>query len=270
VKPLVLTLRQRPDQRLDLSRLVPHLLAGKTISDIERTALNTTRHPVYVGDAFRLRPGDSQHIRIVGSCDRIDRVGCEMTEGDIVVEGDVGVQAGRLMSGGRLVISGSAGPSAASAMTGGYLDIAGSAGDRLGGPLAGEIAGMRGGIVMVRGDAGDRAGDRMRRGTIVVDGKAGSHAGSRMLAGTLIVRGAVGTLPGYLMRRGTIVLGDARTLTSPTFVDCGIHDLIAMRLLVRFVGAYNKHAASILRGPLRRFAGDTAVLGKGEILCPAR
>jgi formylmethanofuran dehydrogenase subunit C len=269
VRPLVLTQRARPDQRLDLSPLVPHLLAGKSVSEIERTALNTARSPVRIGDVFRLRPGDTEQIRIVGTCDRIDRVGHEMASGEIVVDGDVGIQAGRLMSGGRLVISGDAGPWAASGMTGGYLEIAGSAGDRLGGPLAGEIAGMRGGIVVVRGDAGERAGDRMRRGTMLVEGKAGGQAGSRMLAGTLIVRRTAGALPGYLMRRGTIVLGEAATSMSPTFVDCGTHDLIAMRLLARFVGPYNKQVASILRGPLQRFAGDMAVLGKGEILCPA-
>jgi formylmethanofuran dehydrogenase subunit C len=153
-------------------------------------------------------------------------------------------------------------------MTAGYLEIAGAAGDRLGGPLPGEVAGMRGGVVVVRGAAGDRAGDRMRRGSIIVEGSAGSHAGSRMLAGTLIVRRTAGPMPGYLMRRGTIVLGGAGALISPTFVDCGTHDLIALRLLARFVQVYSKRAASVIGGPLRRLAGDMAVLGKGEIFCP--
>src|SRR5262249_37084354 len=141
-------------------------------------------------------------------------------------------------------------------------------GDRLGGPLAGETAGMRGGVVLVCGDIGDRAGDRMRRGTIIVEGKAGSHAGSRMLAGTLIVGRTAGPMPGYLMRRRTILLGDGGSDMSPTFVDCGIHDLTAMRLLSRFVQVYSRGTASTLQRPLRRFAGDMAVLGKGEIFCP--
>jgi formylmethanofuran dehydrogenase subunit C len=268
VRPLVLSLRQRPDQRLDLSPLVPHLLAGQATFEIERTAVNTTRHRLAVGDVFRVRAGDSQNVRIEGACDRLDLVGHGMTGGEIIVDGDVGIQTGRLMSGGRLIVRGNSGPWAASGMTAGYLEIGGAAGDRLGGPLAGEIAGMRGGVVMVRGAVGDRAGDRMRRGTIIVDGKAGGHAGSRMLAGTLIVRGAAGPMPGYLMRRGTIVLGTAGTAMSPTFVDCGTHDLIAMRLLARFVQVYTKDVASILGGPLRRLAGDMAVLGKGEIFCP--
>jgi formylmethanofuran dehydrogenase subunit C len=128
---------------------------------------------------------------------------------------------------------------------------------------------MRGGVGWVGGDAGERAGDRLRRGTIIIQGGAGPYAGSRMLAGTLIVRRATGALPGYLMRRGTIICGVSDTVVSPTFVDCGIHHLIAMRLLAAFVRSYNKQVAAILDRPLRRFAGDMAALGKGEIFLPA-
>ena len=170
------------------------------------------------------------------------------------------------MAGGRLTSRGNAGPWAASGMKGGVIEIAGTADDRLGGPLAGEIAGMRGGVVVVRGDAGERAGDRMRRGTIIIEGEAGAYAGSRMIAGTLIVRAQAGPLPGYLMKRGTIVLGAGCSAISPTFVDCGQHHLLGMRLLA---GSYRSPTANgprrLLRRPLQRFAGDMAVLGKGEI-----
>jgi formylmethanofuran dehydrogenase subunit C len=265
VKPLVLTLRERPAQRLDLSPLLPHLLAGNTAAAIERIELQTTRARVTVGDAFRLRAGDAQHIRIEGACDRLDRIGEGLTGGAILVDGDAGMRAGRLMAGGRLTIRGNAGPWAASRMTGGAIEIAGNVGERLGGPLAGETAGMRGGIVVVRGDAGERAGDRMRRGTILVEGGAGRYAGCRMIAGTLVIRRQAGPLPGYLMRRGTIVLGQGGDELSPTFVDCGVHDLVALRLMGAFVAAHSAKLAPLLRRPLRRFAGDMAVLGKGEI-----
>jgi formylmethanofuran dehydrogenase subunit C len=150
-------------------------------------------------------------------------------------------------------------------MMGGVIEIAGAAGDRVGGPLAGEMAGMRGGIVIVRKDAGDRVGDRMRRGTIVVEGRAGSHAGCRMIAGTLLVRRRAGAFPGYLMRRGTIVLGGGADKLSPSFVDCGAHDLVAMKLMAGFLAGRGVGVVSALRRPLRRFAGDMAVMGKGEI-----
>lgn len=267
MKPLVLSLRQRPDQRLDLSALVPNRLAGRSVAEIERIDLATSRHRVDVGEVFRVRAGSPEQIRFEGACERLDLIGHGMTGGEIIVEGDVGAKAGRLMGGGRLVIQGDAGPWAASGMQAGHLEIAGSVGDRLGGPLAGEVAGMRGGLVLVGGNAGERAGDCLRRGTIIIQGGAGPYAGSRMLAGTLIVRRATGALPGYLMRRGTIVCGAPETVLAPTFVDCGIHHLIAMRLLAAFIRSYNKQIASILDRPLRRFAGDMAALGKGEIFC---
>jgi formylmethanofuran dehydrogenase subunit C len=265
VNPLVFILRERPNQRLDLSPLVPHLLAGKTASQIEHIALQTTRRSVVVGEIFSVRMGTPEQIRIEGACDRLDHVGQSMTGGEIFVEGDVGAEAGRLMTGGLLTVSGKTGPWAASGMKGGVLEIHGEAGDRLGGPLAGEMAGMRGGVVVVRGRAGDRVGDRMRRGTIVIEGNTGAYVGSRMIAGTLMVVRKAGPLPGFLMKRGTIVLGEGSSEMSPTFLDCGQHLLLAMKLWSEFIDPYSKRAASLLKRPLRRLAGDTAVLGKGEI-----
>lgn len=265
MRPLVLTLKERPPERLDLSGLLPHLLAEKTAAEIARIGVETTRKPLTVGDVFRVRMGDVRHIRIEGSCDRLDWIGHGMTSGEIVVEGDAGSQAGRLMTGGRLTIIGNAGPWAGSGMRGGEIEIRESAGERLGGPLPGETAGMGGGTLIVRGDAGRRAADRMRRGTIVIEGGADAAAGSRMIAGTLIVGGPAGPLPGYLMRRGTIVLGASAEELSPTFVDCGMHELTALRLMAAFVARYSARTARLLQRPLRRLAGDMAVLGKGEI-----
>jgi formylmethanofuran dehydrogenase subunit C len=266
MKPLTLTLRQRPDQRLDLSPLVPHLMSGRSAAEIERIELQTTRSRVNVGDVFRLRAGEPGRIRIEGSCDRLDRIGHAMTEGEIFVDGHVGTQAGRLMAGGSLTITGNTGPWAASGMKGGLLEIRGGTGAFLAAPLAGEMAGMRGGLVIVRGRAGERAGDRMRRGTIVIEGEAGAYAGSRMIAGSLIVGKKAGPLPGYLMKRGSIVLGAGCEALSPTFVDCGHHELLVMRLWAGILHPHSKRVATLLRRPLQRLAGDMAVLGKGEIL----
>jgi formylmethanofuran dehydrogenase subunit C len=266
VKPLTFTLRHPPEQRLDLSPLVPDVLSGKTAAQIEGIELQTTRVRVTVGDVFRMQMGDPAQIRIAGSSERFDRVGQAMTGGEVSVDGDVGVQAGRLMAGGRLTIRGNTGPWAASGMKGGLIEIHGATDGCLGGPLAGETAGMRGGIVVVRGRAGDRAGDRMRRGTIIIEGEAGAYAGGRMIAGTLIVRRKAGSLPGFLMKRGSIVLGGGCAAMSPTFVDCGHHELLAMRLWAELVHPHSEAVASLLRRPLQRFAGDMAVLGKGEIL----
>ena len=166
MRPLTLTLRAQPDQRLDLSPLVPHRLARQGATEIELTELQTTRPRVQVGDVVRVTFGKVENIRIEDACDRLDLIGHAMTAGQILVEGTVGNQVGRLMSGGRLTVKGSVGLLAASGIRGGQIEITGTAGDWLGGPLPGEMAGMRRGLVIVRGNSGDRVGDRMRRGRI--------------------------------------------------------------------------------------------------------
>lgn len=266
---LVFSLRDAPPQRLDLAPLTPDRLVGLSESKIAGIELQTTRERLCAGDVFKIRIGDATQIRFEGGSERFDRIGAGMSQGEISIDGDVGIQGGRLMRGGRLAIAGNAGPWAASGMKGGTLAISGHAGERLGGPLSGETVGMRGGVVIVRGDAGARAGDRMRRGMIIVEGNAGIYAGSRMIAGTLIVRGRTGRLPGYLMRRGTIVTLDGSDALSPTFADSGVHEFVANVLMASYVQAYSPEIAVMLRRPWRRLLGDMAVIGKGEIFYPA-
>ncbi len=265
---LLFTLRDTPAQRLDLAPLTPERLAGMSERDIGKIELQTTRVRVCVGDVFALRMGDTEQVQFDGGSERFDRVGHGMSHGTLHVDGDVGIEAGRTMRGGKLTIGGNAGPFAGSGMKGGTLEIAGNAGEQLGGPRAGEMAGMRGGVIVVRGNVGARVGDRMRRGAIIVEGEAGAYAGSRMIAGSLIVGGRAGALPGYLMARGTLVLVDGCAGLSPTFADCGVHDLVANTLMASFIQPHSTELAARMRQPWQRLTGDLAALGKGEIFYP--
>lgn len=262
------TLRMPPEQRLDLSPLTPDRLAGLDAKAIQRIALNTTRAPLCVADVFRVRGGDPACVVIEGGSSRFDNLAQGMSGGEVLLDGDAGLCAGRSMAGGRLEIRGNVGPWAASGLRGGQVQVLGDAGERLGGPLAGERTGMSGGIVVVAGNAGERAADRLRRGLIVIEGDAGASPGSRMIAGTVIVCGDAGSLPGYLMRRGTLVLAQIPEPLSPTFVAVGGHDLLFFRLLARVLQPLSRRAARLLADRAQRFAGDMSVLGKGEILIP--
>jgi formylmethanofuran dehydrogenase subunit C len=264
------TLRTAPDQRVDLSPLTPDRLSGLAPPAIERIALNTTRAALCVADLFRVRARDPARVLIEGGSARFDGVGAGMSGGEVLLDGEAGLYAGRAMQGGRLEIRGNAGDWAASGLRGGELEIVGDAGERLGGPLPGEREGMAGGTVIVRGSVGARAGDRLRRGLVVIEGDAGASPASRMLAGTLIVCGKAGALAGYLMRRGTLILAEPPESLPPTFVAAGGGDLVFVRLLARMLEPDSRRAAQLLAGRMRRFAGDTAVLGKGEILLPER
>ncbi|HZM07765.1 MAG TPA: formylmethanofuran dehydrogenase subunit C, partial [Methylocella sp.] len=131
MKPLVLTLKQEPGQRLDLAPLVPHLLEGKSAKDIAEIELQTTREKVTAGDIFKIRSGGTEAIHFEGGSVRFDNVGRGLKSGEIFIEGDCGKCVGREMSGGNLVVNGDSGPFAGSAMCGGRLEIAGDTGNFL-------------------------------------------------------------------------------------------------------------------------------------------
>jgi formylmethanofuran dehydrogenase subunit C len=64
-----------------------------------------------------------------------------------------------------------------------------------------------------------------------------------------------------------IVRGGAESI-SPTFVDTGVHELVALRLIARWLIEEGVEGGALAAARLRRLAGDTAVLGKGEIFVP--
>lgn len=266
---LSFTLRQPLTGAVDLSGLIPSKLAALLAGEIERVALGEGPDALRAGDVFDISgtPGDT--IAISGDSPFLDYIGAGLDAGSIVVEGRAGNYAGRLMKGGRLEIRGDAGAYLASCASGGIVHVKGSAGDFLGGTRPGDRFGMVGGTVVVEGNVGDRAGERMRRGTVVTRGKFGVAAGSRMVGGTLWTDAGFGPRPGPMLRRGTLI-GPSVDELLPTFADCGKHDLVVLRILGRYIAeALGPLAPKPLPGLVRRFAGDLATIGKGEILLTA-
>ena len=263
-----LTLRARPPMRLSLRGFIPERLAGLSASAVAGEALpQGNRHGV-LGDWFRveLSKGAEDRLVISGADERLDDIGAGMSRGELVVEGNAGARVGLQMSGGRILIRGSVGVGAGTAMFGGELRITGEAGDYIGTALPGDRHGMRDGVVIVGGAAGAGVGDRMRRGLIAIMGHVGPYCGARMEAGTIVVGGKVGPNAGAAMRRGTIVAPEGPRSLWPGFADCGVHDLTVLRLLAH---ALVKHRVTELAdrlGALRRWQGDLAVGGRGEIL----
>ena len=268
MKPITFTLRNKPDQRLNLAGLTPERLTGLSETDIAALPINTTKETRTVGDVFKIGYGEVSEIRISASDGaRLDNIGHNLTQGQIIVEGGAGAYAGLAMSGGDLRITGNTGPFAGSGMSGGFIRIKGDTGDHLGAARTGEMRGMTGGTIIVTGRAGARAGDRARRGLIVIGGDAGDYAGSRMIAGTVAIFGNCGVMPGYLMRRGSIILAGDATAWTPTFIDSGRVELTYLRLLaVSLRQELPAVQLSIFKQPVRRLSGDLATIGKGEIL----
>jgi formylmethanofuran dehydrogenase subunit C len=204
--------------------------------------------PVAVGEMFELKGEPNGHIRFTGDLTMADRLGAGMTEGDVIVENNLGNEAGLAMAGGTLLIEGDVGTRAGAA------------------PL-GFKRGMTGGELIVRGSAGPGAGATMRRGLLVVGKKAGDQTGIGMIAGTVVVFGAAGADSGLWSKRGTVVaLG--RITPPPTYMYACTYQPVHLRLLLTRLNV--RYGLPVrprhLKGFYRRYSGDMAELGKGEIL----
>ncbi|MFA6139355.1 MAG: formylmethanofuran dehydrogenase subunit C [Hyphomicrobium sp.] len=263
---LTFRLNAAPAERLDLSHLTPKRLSSTPLAEVLKFNVGSTKSALTVGDVFAVsgRPGDT--VRIESGSARLDHVGADLDHGTIIVDGDVGVAAGRNMRGGRLEIKGDAGALLGSGISGGQIIVKGSAAGQVGGLSPGDKFGMTGGLIAIDGQAGDRAGDRMRRGTIFIRGKCGAFAGSRMVGGTIWTELGFGADPGLLLRRGTLI-GPSVEQMLPTFADSGKHDLVILRILSRYMReVLGAQAPRPLSGNVRKYAGDLATIGKGEIL----
>jgi len=264
---LTLTLRAAPADDIDVSRLSPDHLRGRTPDDIRAMTVDIVGGGLRFGELFDVAGDDADHIHVQGACARLLRIGAAMTTGSITVEGDAGPYAGAGMRGGALTIEGSAGAFLATGMRDGHVEVRGDAGPCAGAAIAGERAGMRGGVVVIRGNAGERAGERMRRGQLLIAGDAGDFCGARMWAGTIIVLGRTGSEPGLRMRRGSLLVR-RNAAVPPTFNDSGTHALGVLRLLGKSLRDAGDGLATFAPpgDRVRRYVGDRACDGLGEIL----
>lgn len=262
---LTFTLKTVLQQSVDCSALTPDNLAGKAVTEVAAIQLGKGRNPLLAGDIFDINGTDTQHIVFRNSSDKLNYIGANMTSGSITVEGDAGAYIGFGLKDGEIHCKGNAAAFAACSMRGGLLLIDGNTGDFLGAGTEGSRKGMLGGTVIVKGNVGDRAGDQMRRGLILVEGNAGDYCGSRMIAGTIGVLGSTGAYSGFNMHRGTLLLKKQPQLHA-TMQDCGMHTLPFLNLLFKSFSNYDTAFNSMCSQRVRRFVGDTAWNGNGEIL----
>lgn len=264
---LTFTLIAPPAQRVDMSPLVCQNLEGLDLDTIAAIELQCGKRKLRVDQLFYINGSNTQDILIADSTDKLDFIGKELNGGSISVQGNAGAYLGMQMKAGTINVSGDAGLYAACEMKNGLIQIEGDAGDFLGGALPGNRQGMKGGTVLVKGNVGQRAGDHMRRGQILIEGNAGDYCGSRMVAGTIAVMGTVGRYAGYAMRRGTLLLWNQPQL-SATFNDCGSHTLAFLPMFFASFKSLNSKFAdtSAAFNRVRRYGGDMAETGRGEIL----
>jgi formylmethanofuran dehydrogenase subunit C len=249
VSGLVARLKTRLQQRADMSEVLAEPWTTLPPREMAERAIYLEKDGrTSLGDLFQIEGQPNGSIVFTGELDMADRLGAGLQGGEVLVKGNVGSEAGLAMSGG-------------------ILDIDGDAGPRVGAASLGFKRGMLGGELIVRGSAGSEAGVAMRRGLLVIGRTAGNQTGRGMIAGTVVVLGAAGADTGLWSKRGSIVaLG---TITPPeTYAYACTYQPVHLRvMLTRLQSKYHlpiqrKH----LTGLYRRYSGDMAELGKGEIL----
>jgi formylmethanofuran dehydrogenase subunit C len=242
-------LRSPLGQRVDLSQILIGDWITLPLIDLARRPVELERDGlVPLGDLFDLSGSPAGAIRFNGDLTQVDRLGAGLAQGAVIVESDLGNEAGL-------------------AMTGGSLDIAGSVGTRAGAAAPGYKRGMSGGELIVRGSAGAETGASMRRGLVVVGGRAGERTGLGMIAGNVIVFGAAARDAGLWSKRGSVVaLGEITPPATYTYA-CTYHPIHLRVMLLRLQTKYGLRVSKKqLSGLYRRYSGDLAELGKGEIL----
>lgn len=261
-----LRLREPPNLPLDLSPLSPERVCGACEVEIATIPLRYGNRPVPVGELFTIHPGPGTEGTLVleGTNRLCDRIGAGLVHGTIRVAGDTGVEVGLGMRGGRIEVDGAVGALAAAEASGGFLFVRGDAGERLAGALPGS-GGAAGVTVLVEGRAGPMAGEAMRRGLVILLGGCGDRVGFGLRGGTMLVRGPCGARPSAAMRRGSLLLLEGAVEAGPTFADAGVHELLWLAVLRRYLTGLGLPDLLPLR-PVRRLVGDLADLGKGELL----
>ena len=243
-----LVLRAGSGVRVDFGGVTPDRCASLTERQIAGLTITVSGRATAVGDLFDVHGGEASRLEIDGDLSLVDHVGAGMMGGELVVRGPVGDDAGVAMSGG-------------------VLRVHANAGHRLGGGLPGASKGMTGGEIVVDGNAGDDAAARIRRGLVVVGGSTGASAGRAMIAGTLVVFGVVGDHPAQGNKRGSLIaLRDIQVPSSYRYA-CTYEPPFVRLLLTHLARRYGLPVETrALDGLYRRFCGDAAGPGKGEIL----
>lgn len=268
---MILRWLNRTELPVEMEGLTPGALLGLTPEAVARSAVRVGNQDAELADLFSVHPDGDAVLSLEGDLRHVRGIGRGMEGGTLVVRGRSGPHLGAGMSGGTIEVHGDADDWAGAAMRGGVLRIRGAAGRFLGAAYPGARLGMREGVILVDGDAGAEAGRKMRRGLIAVGGSAGEGFGRGLVAGSLFAFGPLGRFAGAGMKRGTIAaLGAEPPEVLPSFAATGCYQFPFLAVYLRRLAAWGfRVPADVFSAPVRRYNGDLADGGRGEILVRA-
>jgi formylmethanofuran dehydrogenase subunit C len=262
----ILTPKERPHVPLEAEVLTPDVLAGRSHDEVCVLPVVLGKKQYRLDDFFEIEGAGSEELEIRGDVGRVKWIGRGMTRGHIAIDGNAGMHLGASMKGGTIEVTGNASDWIGAEMRGGMIHIHGEAGGQIGAAYRGSLAGMSGGMILVEGSAGIEVGMRMKRGLIAVRGKVRDFAGLQMKGGTIVLMSGAELRTGAWMIRGTIISLVPIHLM-PTFSNACAYNPVFVRLYAKdleSVGFAIPYQAGV--GTYRRYTGDSAVPGKGEIL----
>ncbi|MEM2102762.1 MAG: formylmethanofuran dehydrogenase subunit C [Candidatus Bathyarchaeia archaeon] len=235
----------------------PDTFASKTIDEIKMLEAMEGNKKCTLGELFEItgESGESPKetsIKIIGDVRKVKRIGETMTDGEMTIEGNVGMHLGEKMKGGTITVTGDAGSWLGAMMMGGTITVKGNVGDYVGAAYRGSTKGMKGGTIIIHGNAGNEVGCFMRKGLIKIYGNAGQFVGIHMRNGTIFVQGDTEGRAGASMIDGKIViLGNAGSVLPSFTID-------DVKKKVKIDGEE-------VSGPFYLFTGDLVEKGNGKL-----
>lgn len=260
---LTLTLKEPTAVPLEAECLSPDTFAPLKHADVRALPVLLGKRRLRLDELFEVEGDGGDDIELRGDLGKVKWIGRGMTHGKIRIVGNAGMHLGAYMTGGCIEVTGNASDWVGGEMAGGRIHIRGNAGGQLGSAYRGSMSGMNSGTILVEGSAGIELGMRMKRGLIAIRGMVRDFAGLQMKGGTIVLLSGAELRTGAWMSRGTIISMKPLRLL-PTFAPACDYN-------PSFLRVYASHLAPLgftlpPAGTYRRFAGDAAVPGKGEIL----
>ncbi len=258
MKTITLDLKKFSSIALEFDELTPDEVYTWSKEDFEKYQVPVGNSRFPLSNYFDIEvEGDAQgpeEVKMIlnGDTSRVKYIGCGMTAGEIIVNGDADLQAGAEMEGGSITINGNAESYAGREMRGGSLEIMGNVREYCGTSYIGEWRGMSGGIIKVHGNAGKQLADCMSGGEIYVDGGCDILAGIHMTKGYIEIGGDVTRWPGGQMKNGTIVIKGKLNELLEGFEPEGVFEDPSLD-------------GKQLSGKYIKYKGDIGVNGKGSL-----
>ena len=260
-------LHKQPEVPLEAEVISPDFLQNKNIDEIKALTIFHGNNQVPLSDFFEISGDlDDGQIEVEGDLSKVKLLGYNMTQGRLLIKGDVGAHLGAEMNGGEILVEGNAGDWVGREMSDGRIIIKGDAGHLVGSAVRGSPTGMQGGEIIIHGNVKNEVGNGMRRGLIAVGGDSGDFTGVNLKAGTIFVLGKLGQRPGASMVRGSIISTQPAELL-PTFTyNTTFKPSFLRNYLIYFCKLGFPIEKEHINGTYQRWSGDSLELNKGEIL----